>query len=177
MSSATILSAAVLALSFLDSSSAKYVPRQSHQRSFTIQDDVFLKDGEPFQLISGSFHYYRIHPAYWEDRLLRAKALGLNTIQASGCMVATCKPVQPTQQQLADAMLPALQTYVPWDLHEPEPGVYNWAGHANLTGFLATAHELGLLVVLRAGPYICGEWDFGGLPWWLAYPAVRILHC
>ncbi len=69
-----------------------------------------------------------------------------------------------------------MQTYVPWNLHEPEPGVFHWEGHANLTGFLATAAQLDLGVLLRAGPYICGEWDFGGLPWWLGYPAVRTMH-
>ncbi|BDA42797.1 beta-galactosidase [Coccomyxa sp. Obi] len=109
-----------------------------------IKNDTFLKNGSPVQLISGSFHYYRIHPAYWRDRLLRAQALGLNTIQ----------------------------TYVPWNLHEPTPGKYNWEGYANLTGFLQVAADLGLNVLLRAGPYICGEWDFGGLPWWLAFPGV-----
>ena len=65
-----------------------------------------------------------------------------------------------------------LQTYVPWNLHEPAPGVYNWEGTADLTGYLDVAACLGLNVLLRAGPYICGEWEFGGLPWWLAYPAV-----
>lgn len=65
-----------------------------------------------------------------------------------------------------------MQTYVPWNVHEPSPGVYNWEGTANLTGFLDVAANLGLNVLLRAGPYICGEWDFGGLPWWLAYQAV-----
>ena len=67
-----------------------------------------------------------------------------------------------------------LQTYVPWNLHEPSPGVYNWEGTADLTGYLDVAARLGLNVLLRAGPYICGEWDFGGLPWWLAHPAVRL---
>lgn len=66
-----------------------------------------------------------------------------------------------------------MQTYVPWNVHEPSLGVYNWEGTANLTGFLDVAASLGLNVLLRAGPYICGEWDFGGLPWWLAYQAVR----
>lgn len=67
----------------------------------------------------------------------------------------------------------AVQTYVPWNLHEPSPGLYNWERIADLTGYLDVAASLGLNVLLRAGPYICGEWDFGGLPWWLGYPAVR----
>ncbi len=64
---------------------------------------------------------------------------------------------------------------MPWNLHEPSPASYNWKGNANLTEFLSIAGDLGLSVLLRAGPYICGEWDFGGLPWWLAYPAVSAL--
>jgi beta-galactosidase GanA len=91
-------------------------------------------------------------------------------------------PQQSTQatflmkQIVAAASAPrcvALQTYVPWNLHEPSPGVYKWDGTADLTGYLDLAAGLGLNVLLRAGPYVCGEWDFGGLPWWLAYPAVR----
>lgn len=80
------------------------------------------------------------------------------------------------KQIMAAASAPkhsALQTYVPWNLHEPSPGVYKWDGTADLTGYLDLAARLGLNVLLRAGPYICGEWDFGGLPWWLAYPAVH----
>lgn len=69
-----------------------------------------------------------------------------------------------------------VQTYVPWNLHEPSPGKYNWEGYADLTGFLQVAADLGLNVLLRAGPYICGEWDFGGLPWWLAFPGVITPH-
>ena len=80
------------------------------------------------------------------------------------------------KQIMAAALAPkhvALQTYVPWNLHEPSPGVYKWDATADLTGYLDLAARLGLNVLLRAGPYICGEWDFGGLPWWLAYPAVH----
>ena len=61
-----------------------------------------------------------------------------------------------------------MQVYVPWNLHEPFPGQYNWSGFADLEGYLRTAQEVGLLVLLRPGPYICAEWDFGGFPWWLA---------
>jgi len=63
--------------------------------------------------------------------------------------------------------------YVPWNLHEPMPGQHRYTGFADLESFLGVAHELGLMVLLRPGPYICAEWDFGGLPWWLANPAVR----
>lgn len=84
-------------------------------------------------------HYFRVLPEYWEDRLLRAKALGLNTIQ----------------------------TYVPWNLHEPQPQKLVFEGIADIESFLKLAHKLGFLVMLRVGPYICAEWDLGGFPAWL----------
>lgn len=109
------------------------------QRSFTIDNDAFLKNGEPITLISASIHYHRIPPEYWEDRLLRLKAMGLN----------------------------AIQTYVPWNFHNPSPGKYNFENDRDLGKWLDLANTHGLLVLLRAGPYICGEWEFGGFPSWL----------
>ena len=64
---------------------------------------------------------------------------------------------------------------MPWNLHEPTPGEHRYTGFADLERFLAIAHELHFMVLLRPGPYICAEWDFGGLPWWLANPSVRPL--
>uniref|UniRef100_A0A7N0RH82 Beta-galactosidase n=1 Tax=Kalanchoe fedtschenkoi TaxID=63787 RepID=A0A7N0RH82_KALFE len=115
---------------------------------FEIADDMFWKDGEPYRIIGGDLHYFRVLPEYWEDRLLRAKALGLN----------------------------AIQTYVPWNLHEPKPGEFNFEGVANIKLFLSICQKLGLLVLLRPGPYICGEWDLGGFPAWLlaVEPAPRL---
>ncbi|XP_044311476.1 beta-galactosidase isoform X2 [Varanus komodoensis] len=111
------------------------------QRSFGIDyaRNCFLKDGKPFRYISGSIHYSRIPRYYWKDRLLKMKMAGLD----------------------------AIQTYVPWNFHESEPGVYNFTGDRDLEYFLQLAQEVDLLVILRAGPYICGEWDMGGLPAWL----------
>ncbi|CAN1286582.1 Beta-galactosidase 17 [Linum perenne] len=97
-------------------------------RAFEIADDKFWKDGNPFQIIGGDLHYFRILPEYWEDRLLKAKALGLN----------------------------AIQTYVPWNLHEPQPGKLSFEGIADLVSFLRLCQKLDLLVMVRAGPYICG---------------------
>ncbi|KAK8581154.1 hypothetical protein V6N12_071393 [Hibiscus sabdariffa] len=117
-------------------------------RKFEIAEDMFWKDGKPFQIIGGDLHYFRVLPEYWEDRLLRAKALGLNTIQ----------------------------TYIPWNLHEPEAGKLVFEGIADLVSFLKLCQKLDLLVMLRAGPYICGEWDLGGFPAWLLsiHPDVRL---
>ncbi|XP_028797629.1 beta-galactosidase 17 isoform X1 [Neltuma alba] len=114
-------------------------PKKNVSRKFEISDDMFWKDGHPFQIIGGDLHYFRVLPQYWEDRLLKAKALGLNTIQ----------------------------TYVPWNLHEPKPGELDFEGIANIEAFLKLCDKLGLLVMLRAGPYICAEWDLGGFPAWL----------
>lgn len=107
--------------------------------SFTIENDEFVQDGKVAHLRAGCVHYSRVPAEYWEDRLLRLKAMGLN----------------------------AIQTYVPWNWHEPVRGEFNWEGDRDLGQFLATAQKVGLLVVLRAGPYMCGEWEFGGLPAWL----------
>ncbi|XP_049673186.1 beta-galactosidase [Accipiter gentilis] len=111
------------------------------QRSFGIDYncDCFVKDGRPFRYISGSIHYSRVPRYYWKDRLLKMKMAGLD----------------------------AIQTYVPWNYHEPEVDMYDFSGDKDLEYFLQLANDTGLLVILRAGPYICAEWDMGGLPAWL----------
>ncbi|KAM8980646.1 beta-galactosidase isoform X1 [Sarcophilus harrisii] len=116
-------------------------PRAQANRTFTIdyEGDQFLKDGKPFRYISGSIHYSRIPRFYWKDRLFKMKMAGLN----------------------------AIETYVPWNFHEPFPGQYQFSGEQDLEYFLQLVHEVGLLVILRPGPYICAEWDMGGLPVWL----------
>ncbi|XP_050042178.1 beta-galactosidase-like [Dermacentor andersoni] len=110
-------------------------------RSFTVDyaNDRFLKDGHPFRYISGSLHYFRVPREYWRDRMEKMRLAGLN----------------------------ALQTYVEWSGHEPEPGTFNFRGDYDLKTFLDTANDVGLLVILRPGPYICAERDNGGLPYWL----------
>ena len=101
--------------------------------------------------------------------MLRVKALGLNTISVWKHLMHICS-CSAGIANYADSP-PARengQVYVPWGLHEPFPGQYNWEGLADLEGYVQLAHELDLLVLLRPGPYICAEWDFGGFPWWLA---------
>uniref|UniRef100_A0A3P8N6V3 Beta-galactosidase n=1 Tax=Astatotilapia calliptera TaxID=8154 RepID=A0A3P8N6V3_ASTCA len=99
----------------------------------------FTLERKPFLILGGSIHYFRVPRAYWEDRLLKMKACGLNT----------------------------LTTYVPWNLHEPERGVFKFEDQLDLEAYLRLAASLGLWVILRPGPYICAEWDLGGLPSWL----------
>lgn len=107
--------------------------------NLTVQGNQLYIDNEPFQLISGAIHYYRVIPEYWEDRLIKLKACGFNTVE----------------------------TYVPWNLHEPREGEFNFTGIADLEQFIETAADIGLYVIIRPSPYICSEWEFGGLPSWL----------
>jgi beta-galactosidase len=112
-----------------------------------IDREGFRLDGEPFRIISGALHYFRVHPGQWRDRLRKARLLGLNTVD----------------------------TYVPWNLHEPRPGAFRADGGLDLERFLDLAREEGLHVLLRPGPYICAEWEGGGLPGWLlAEPGIRL---
>lgn len=111
--------------------------------TFEIRDKFYL-NGEPFQIISGGIHYFRILPEYWEDRLRKLLELGCNTVE----------------------------TYIPWNMHEPEKGKFDFYGEKvhgmlDVAAFVRTAQRLGLWVILRPSPYICAEWDFGGLPAWL----------
>lgn len=105
----------------------------------TVSGDQFLLDGEPFRILSGSIHYFRVHPGHWRDRLQKLKDFGLNTVE----------------------------TYIPWNMHEPEMSVFKFDRCVDLAGYLTIAQELGLHVIIRPGPFICSEWDFGGLPYWL----------
>lgn len=98
-----------------------------------------IVDGKQIQIISGAMHYFRIHPDLWDDRLDKAVAFGLN----------------------------AIETYVPWNLHELHQGEFNFEGICDLEKFIDKVHERKLLMILRPGPYICAEWDNGGIPGWL----------
>jgi beta-galactosidase len=113
--------------------------QQTAPHHFAVQGGRFTLDGNPFQIISGEMHYTRIPRAYWRDRLRMAKAMGLNSVT----------------------------TYVFWNAHEPRPGVYDFSGNNDVAEFVREAHQAGLFVILRPGPYACAEWDFGGFPAWL----------
>ena len=125
-----------------------------------------------------SIHYQRIHPEYWRDRLLRVKAMGLNAIQVRSQLTgrtlqrrALPNAIQiDLEPELAESG--CLQWYVTWNLHEPKPGVHKWDGFADVERFLEIANELDLMVFFRPGPYACGEWEFGGFPYWLASDTV-----
>jgi beta-galactosidase len=127
----------VVLCAFATHAQAKRHARKPH--TFTIDEEHFVLDGKPFKILSGELHYARIPREYWRLRLRMAKAMGLNTVAS----------------------------YVFWNVHEPEPGVYNFKGNADLAAFVRMAQEEDLYVLLRAGPYSCAEWELGGFPAWL----------
>jgi len=112
---------------------------ESPRHTFTIGTNDFLLDGRPFQIRCGEIHAPRVPREYWSHRLQMARAMGLNTVCA----------------------------YLFWNLHEPQPGQFNWSDQADAAEFCRLAQEAGLWVILRPGPYACAEWEMGGLPWWL----------
>lgn len=115
-------------------------------KKFEIKEE-FLLNGEPFKNLSGAVHYFRVLPEDWHHSLYNLKALGFNTVE----------------------------TYIPWNIHEPKEGQYDFSGRYDLKKFVQKAEELGLYVILRPTPYICAEWEFGGLPaWLLPYKNMRI---
>lgn len=109
------------------------------KHTFEIKNGDFVYDGKSVRIISGEMHYPRIPHQYWRHRMQMLKAMGLN----------------------------AVATYVFWNIHEPEPGKWDFTGDKNLAEYIKIAGEEGLLVILRPGPYVCAEWEFGGYPWWL----------
>ena len=110
-----------------------------HAHSFEIGKEHFLLNGEPFRVLSASLHYFRVHPDQWADRIEKARLMGLNTIE----------------------------TYVAWNEHAPIPDVFDTDGPRDLVRFLELVAEAGMYAIVRPGPYICAEWDNGGLPGWL----------
>ena len=116
---------------------------------FTYRGNTFYMDGEPFVVRSGAIHYFRIPRAYWHDRLLKLKECGFNTVE----------------------------TYMAWNLHERREGKFDFSGELDIVEFVKTAAALGLYVILRPGPFICAEWDLGGLPSWLLTYEKMPLRC
>ena len=127
-----------LALALLLSGRALAAPSEAKQ-GLAVEQGQFVLNGKPFRIIAGEMHYPRIPREYWRARLKMAKAMGLNTIT----------------------------TYVFWNAHEATPGHYDFSGQNDVAEFIREAQQEGLYVILRPGPYVCSEWEFGGLPAWL----------
>ena len=106
---------------------------------FEIVGKDFVIDGKPTKLVSGAVHYFRNLPDTWDDIFEKLVALGCNCVE----------------------------TYCVWNMHEKKPGLYDFSGILDVRAFLEKAQSHGLYAIVRPGPYICAEWDFGGLPWWL----------
>ena len=104
------------------------------------RDAVLYRSGEPYRILAGAIHYFRVHPALWQDRLRRLKAMGANTVD----------------------------TYVAWNFHQPKRDeAPDFTGWRDVGRFIDLAGQEGLDVIVRPGPYICAEWDNGGFPAWL----------
>lgn len=103
---------------------------------FSTADGVFSLDGKPMTILSGAIHYFRTHPDQWRDRLEKLKDCGFNTVE----------------------------TYTPWNLHEKTPGKFDFTGMLDIGRFLDLAADVGLYAIVRPGPFICAEWEFGGMP-------------
>lgn len=107
--------------------------------TFAVGDKTFLLNVKPFVIKAAEVHYPRIPRPYWEHRIRMCKALGMNTL----CL------------------------YVFWNIHEQQEGVFDFTGQNDVAEFCRLAQKNGMYVIVRPGPYVCAEWEMGGLPWWL----------
>ena len=107
--------------------------------TFTTGNKTFLLNGKPFVVKAAEVHYPRIPRPYWEHRIQMCKALGMNTV----CI------------------------YVFWNIHEQKEGQFDFTGNNDVAEFCRIAQKNGMYVIVRPGPYVCAEWEMGGLPWWL----------
>ena len=117
--------------------------------TFEVKGSEFLKDGKPIKIISGAVHYFRNMPDTWADIFKKMKAMGLNCVE----------------------------TYCAWNMHEKQPGEYDFTGNLDIAEFIRTAQKEGLMAIVRPGPYICAEWEFGGLPWWIQTDDEMEIRC
>ncbi|MBQ5592048.1 MAG: beta-galactosidase [Clostridia bacterium] len=117
--------------------------------TFEIKNGDFIKDGKAIKLISGAVHYFRNMPDTWTDIFKKMRAMGCNCVE----------------------------TYCAWNMHEKQPEQYDFTGNLDIASFLKAAAEEGLMAIVRPGPYICSEWEFGGLPWWLQTDESLEIRC
>ncbi len=117
--------------------------------TFEIQGNQFVKDGKPIKLISGAVHYFRNLPDTWSGIFKKMRAMGCNCVE----------------------------TYCVWNMHEKQKGTFDFSGILDIAKYIQTAQEEGLMVIVRPGPYICAEWEFGGLPWWIQTEEDMEIRC
>ena len=132
----------VLAASLLSAGLFMCLPTAASAKkveTFEVGNKTFLLNGKPFMVKAAEVHYPRIPRPYWEQRIKMCKALGMNTL----CL------------------------YVFWNIHEQEEGKFDFTGNNDVAEFIRLAQKNGMYVIVRPGPYVCAEWEMGGLPWWL----------
>ena len=112
---------------------------QKAKGTFEAGNGTFLLNGKPFVVKAAEIHYPRIPKPYWEHRIKMCKALGMNTV----CI------------------------YIFWNIHEQREGEFDFTGNNDVAEFCRLAQKNGMYVIVRPGPYVCAEWEMGGLPWWL----------
>lgn len=117
--------------------------------TFEIKGNEFIKDGKKTKIISGAVHYFRNMPDTWPDIFKKLKAMGCNCVE----------------------------TYCVWNMHEKHKGEYDFTGNLNIAAFIRQAQKEDLMVIVRPGPYICAEWEFGGLPWWIQTDENMEIRC
>lgn len=132
-----LLATGLLACSLLGIAGCGTQKGEPHE--FAVGNKEFLLDGKPFLIKAAEMHYTRIPAEYWEHRIEMCKALGMNTI----CI------------------------YAFWNIHEQQTGVFDFKGQNDIAEFCRLAQKHGMYIMLRPGPYVCSEWEMGGLPWWL----------
>ncbi len=135
------LSKTIQAFTFASLLALAPAPMMAAQKggTFTTGDKTFLLNGKPFVVKAAELHYPRIPRAYWEHRIKMCKALGMNTV----CL------------------------YVFWNIHEQKEGKFDFSGNNDVAAFCRLCQKNGMYVIVRPGPYVCAEWEMGGLPWWL----------
>ena len=132
-------SAAIAALALSASTMTIEAQEKNSAQSFSIGDKTFLLNDQPFVIKAAEIHYPRIPREYWDHRIKMCKSLGMNTI----CI------------------------YVFWNIHEQTPGEFDFTGNNDIAEFCRVAQENDMYIIVRPGPYVCAEWEMGGLPWWL----------
>lgn len=116
---------------------------------FEVKGNQFYKNGKAIKLISGAVHYFRNMPDTWNDIFGKMRAMGCNCVE----------------------------TYCVWNMHEKKQGEYDFSGNLDIAAFIKTAQANDLMVIVRPGPYICAEWEFGGLPWWIQCDEDMEIRC
>lgn len=116
---------------------------------FEVKGNQFYKDDKPIKIISGAVHYFRNMPDIWCDIFRKMRALGCNCVE----------------------------TYCAWNMHEKKQDEYDFTGILDIADFIKKAEAEGLMIIVRPGPYICAEWEFGGLPWWIQTDEDMEIRC